>query len=118
MIVGTNAACVFASCDLGAERIERWGGTWPQPGEPPLEFGQGPGIQFVQAPVAVSMHYSKMVVPQYFQVLRDGRLRDPELTTDHVAQVSGHPWALGEHFEYPATHRIRQNLETVHHPTI
>ena len=113
-----DAACAFASCDLGAERIERWGGTWPQPGEPVLEFGQGPGIQFVQAPVSVTVNHSEMVVPQYFQVLRDSRLRDPELTADDVAEISGRPQALREHFEYPAADRIRQNLEPVHHPTI
>ena len=51
-------------------------------------------------------------------MLRDGRLRDPELGLDDGGDRPGGQLAIGEQLEDPAPDRVAEDVERVHAPMI
>ena len=49
-------------------------------------------------------------------MLRDGRLRDPELGLDDGRDRPGRELAIGEELEDPPSDRVAQDVERVHGP--
>ncbi len=54
------------------------------------------------------------MLAQHPQMLRDGRLRDPELGADRGDQLAGRPLAVGQQLEDPPPHRVAEDVEGVH----
>lgn len=47
-------------------------------------------------------------------MLRDARLRDPELLLHHRTDLTGRPLAINKQLEDPSADRITENIEGVH----
>lgn len=50
------------------------------------------------------------ILAQCPEMLRNARLRDAELSLDHVRDLSGAAFATGEEFQNPAPNRIAENI--------
>ena len=54
------------------------------------------------------------VFAQDLQVLGDGRLRQPELSADHLDHGPRGVFALGQQLDDPAAYRITDDVEGMH----
>jgi hypothetical protein len=63
--------------------------------EPHGDLLQGHGVHGVEAAGAVGSHRREPALPQHAQVLRHGRLGDPELRLDDDRDAAGGPLAVG-----------------------
>src|SRR5579859_1349754 len=86
----------------------------PEAAEPRVDLLQRPGVHRVQPPGPAGPHGGQPAVPEHPEVLRDGRLGDPELLLDDRADRAGGQLALGQQLEDPPPHRIAEYVERVH----
>src|SRR4051794_22862752 len=86
----------------------------PEAVEPHVDLLQRPGVHRVQPPGPAGPHGGQAAVPEHPEVLRDGRLGDPELRLDDRADRTGGQLPLGQQLEDPPPHRIAKYIERVH----
>ncbi len=92
--------------------------------EPVLDLFEGTGVEPVVAVLTVFTHAHQAVVAQHLEVLRDGRLAEPE-ALDHLADADlaalrvGGDVPLEEHLQQVAPRPVRDHVEDVRHaPTV
>ena len=78
----------------------------------------GRRVDGVEPPRAVRPDGREAAVAQDPEVLRDGRLRDPELGLDDRGDRPRGQLAIGEQLEDPPPDRVAQDVERVHRPII
>ena len=100
--------------ELGRQRFQGRGPETPEPVEPRVDVAQRGCVHGVEAPGALGPHAGEAAVAQDAEVLRDARLRDPEVGLDGRADRTGGHLAVGEQFEDPPTHRVAEHIECVH----
>ena len=109
-----EAALALAAGELGRERVEA---LLPEPAEvvePVVDLLERRRVDRVEPARALGPDGREPAVAQDLEVLRDGRLRDPELRLDDVADRAGRQLAVGEELEDPPPDRVAQDVERVH----
>src|SRR5690606_3595611 len=71
-------------------------------------------VNGVESAWAFGAHIGKPALPQHLEMLRDGRLANPELRLNYIDDFAGRLLALGEQFENPAAYGIAEDVEGVH----
>ena len=89
-----------------------------EPGEPLVDTPQRLTVDGVEPPLAVAAYRRETVVPQYLQVLRDGRLADLELGLNRGSDGARGQFAVGEKFEDSPTNWVAQDVERVHRSNV
>src|SRR5690606_29131282 len=100
--------------DLGREVLE---GVLPERavvGEPLVDRAERTGVERVDAPPALGAHAGEAGVPQHLELLRDGRLRDPELLPHGRDDLARRALALGEQLDDAPPDRVAEYRERVH----
>ena len=108
----------FAPGEFGGERIHP---LVPEPAEvvhPVVELAERRGIDRVEPARALRADGGEAALAQDLQVLRDGRLRDPELRLDDRRDRARRDLAIGEQLEDPAPNGVAQDVERVHGPIL
>lgn len=82
--------------------------------QPNINLLQCGWLDRVESSPAVYLHRSKSVVPQYTQVLRDGRLGNPELSSDSLGNDASRLRAVGKQLEDASPYRITEDVQCVH----
>ena len=109
-----EAALALAARELGRERVEP---LVPEPAEvvePVVELVERRRVDGVQPARALRPDRREPAVAQDLEVLRDGRLRDPELGLDDRRDRARGQLAVGEQLEDPAADRVSEDVERVH----
>jgi hypothetical protein len=110
----TESAFPLPPGELGSERVEPLVPEPVEPVEPFLELAKGRRVDGIQPTRAVGMDRREPAIPQDLEVLRHGRLRDPELGPDNGRDGPRGQLAVGEQLEDPPPDRVSQNVERVH----
>ena len=111
---GAEAAFPLAAGELGRERVEP---LIPEPAElvePVVELAERRRVDGVEPPRALGPDRREPAVAQNLEVLRHGRLRDPELRLDDGRDRPRSQLAVGEQLEDPSPDRVSQDVESVH----
>ena len=82
--------------------------------EPVVELAERRRVDRVQPARALGPDGREPAVPQDLEVLRHGRLRDPELGLDDGRDRPRGQLAVGEQLEDPAADRVAEDVERVH----
>jgi len=106
--------CLLAPGQLGAERVESLFPGSTQVRDPGLDGIERGGVDGVQAAGAAWPEAGEPVVSQHPEMLRDGRLRDPELATDDVRDLACRAFACGEQFEDSTSRGDPEHVESFH----
>ena len=86
----------------------------PKTIEPDVDLAERVGIDRVQAPRPLGPYRREPAVSQHLEMLRNGRLGNPELVADDGAYRTGGQLVVGEQLEDPAAHRVAEYIERVH----
>ena len=84
--------------------------------EPRIDVGQRLRPDGVEAPSALTPHCREAALSEHLQMLRDGRLRDPELAAYDRDDLARRVLAVGEELQDPAADRVAQDVERMHQP--
>ena len=109
-----EASLALAARQLGRERIEALLPEVAERVEPRVDLVERRGVDRVEPPGAIRPDRREAAVAQDPQVLRDGRLRDPELGLDDGGQCPGGQLPIGEQLQDPPSDRVPQDVERVH----
>src|SRR4051812_24418096 len=115
---GVGAALTPAAGQLGVQRVQPLRPQPPVAVEPLVDLAERLGVHRVQAAGARGAYGHETGLTEHPQVLRDGRLRDPELLLDDGPQLTRGPLAVGEQFEDAPADRVSEDVERVHGPTL
>ena len=104
----------FATRDLSCQRVQARSPDAPEALEPYVDVLQRRRPQRVHALAPVRPDGREARLAQHPQMLRHGRLRNPELLLDRCADSSRAALAVGDELQNPAAYRIAEYLERVH----
>src|SRR5262249_3898289 len=90
----------------------------PEALQPDVDLLQRCRPHRVEPPRAVRPDGDEPRLPEHPQVLRHGGWRHAELCLDDLADGARGPLARGEQLQYPASHRVAENVERVHPQTM
>ena len=82
--------------------------------EPVIDLAERGGVDGIEPPGPGGPDRREPAVAQDLQVLRDRRLRDPELRLDDGADLPGGMLTIGEQLQDPPTDRVAEDVEGVH----
>ena len=82
--------------------------------EPRIDLVERRRVDRVEPSGAVRPDRREAAVAQHPEMLRDGRLRDPELGLDDGGQRPGGQLPIGEQLQDPPSDRVTQDVERVH----
>ena len=111
---GWQPALALAAGELGRERVEPLVQEPAEVVEPVVELAERRCIDGVEPARALRPDRREPAVAQDLEVLRHGRLRDPELGLDDGRDRPRGQLAVGEQLEDPAPDRVSQDVERVH----
>ena len=111
---GAQAALALAAGELRRERVEALLPERAEVVEPVLDLAERRRVDGVEPPGALGPDRREPAVAQDLEVLRDGRLRDPELRLDDRGDRPGGQLAVGEQLEDPPPDRVAEDVERVH----
>ena len=111
-----EAAFALAAGELGLERVEALPPERAEVREPVVELTERRGVDGVEPAGTLGPDGREPAVPQDLEVLRHGRLRDPELGLDHRGDGPRGQLAIGEQLEDPPADRVSEDVERVHVP--
>ena len=92
----------------------RWPQNAAEVGEPVVELAERRRVDGVEPAGALGSDVREPAVAQDLEVLRHGRLRDPELGLDDGRDRPRGQLAIGEQFEDPPADRVSEDVERVH----
>ncbi len=105
---------LFSARDLFGQRSEFWLPEMAERLQPPVNVFQASGVERINTPRTVDAHRCESVLSQYLEMLRYGRLRDPELFANEFNHLARRQRLVGQMFENSPAHRIAQNIKSVH----
>jgi hypothetical protein len=108
-----EAALPRAARKLGRERVEPLIQELAEMVEPGVELTERWCVDGIEPPRAHRPDGREPAVAQDLEVLRHGRLRDPELGLDDGGDRPRAQFAIGEQLEDPPPNRIAKNVERV-----
>jgi hypothetical protein len=113
-----ESALALAASEFGRERVEA---LTPEPAEmvePVVQLVERLGVDRVETAGALGPDGREPALAEDPQVLRHGRLRDPELGLDDRGDRPGRQLAIGEQLQDPASDWVSEDVECVHWPKI
>ena len=109
-----GASLPLAAGKLCRQRVEALVPEPPERLEPGVELPEWSGVDRVQSARAVWPNGRKPAVTEDLEVLRHGRLRNPELLLDDRRDRTRRDLAVSEQLEDPASNGIPKDVECVH----
>lgn len=82
--------------------------------DPGVDIREGRRIESIKPPLAIDSNAYEAVVPQHLEMLRNARLRNPELALDGLNERTGRVFARANHLQDSPPHRVAENIECVH----
>ena len=111
---GAEAPLPLAARELRGERVEALLPEPPELLEPRIDLVERRRVDGVEPPGAIRPDRREPAVAQDLEVLRDRRLRDPELGLDDGGDRPGGVLAFGEELQDPPPDRVAEDVERVH----
>ena len=82
--------------------------------EPVVQLVERRGIDRVEAAGALGPNGRESAIAEDLEVLRHGRLRDPELCLDDRTDRTGGHLTIGQQLQDPAPDGVSEDIECVH----
>jgi hypothetical protein len=109
-----EAPLAFATCELGGEGVKTLRPEVAKVVQPHVDLVERCRVDGVEPPRPLGPDRREAAVPEDLEVLRDRRLRDPELGLDDRGESSRGHLAFGEQLEDSPSDRIAEDVERVH----
>ena len=115
---GTEPTVTLAAGQLGREGVEP---LIPEPAEmvePAIQLVERCRVDGIEPPGSCRPDRGEPAVTQHLEMLRHGRLGDPEFGLDDDGDLPGGQLPIGEELQDPASDRVAEDIERVHVPKI
>src|SRR5262245_61802032 len=100
--------------DFSCEGLEPRAPEPPERLQPDVSLSQRARVNGIDAACPLGTYRRKPALPQDFELLRHGRLRDTELPRDDLDNLAGRMLALDKEFQDTPSNRIAEDIERVH----
>src|SRR5262249_37047651 len=100
--------------DFGCEGLEPRAPHPPERLQPHVSLGQRARVDGIDTARPLGTYRREPTLPQDLELLRHGRLRDPELPRDDLDDFAGGMLALDKELQDAPSNRIAEDVERIH----